>query len=159
MTTISPAKYVRVNHESPANNIWFYEMTDGNWTIEYGSQHNTVMRSKIVESPQEDRALMPYTFLRQFDGIQFDLDDDYSVSHAMLDDEPAHLGLVRLWSGKTKYRVLDYTGLTIREVLRHIQQFYRHKTYRKALETHGSRFYGFMINTTKGETPSIMLDH
>ena len=164
MTTISPAKYVRVNHVSPSNNIWFYKMTDGKWTIQYGSQSNTAMASKIVDNPARDLMLIPYTFLPQFDGIEFDIVEFGELmrsgcTYRMDDiDEPGELGVVLLRSGMTRTRRLDFTGLSKRQVIDRIVQFYAHKTYRKVFETHGTRFYGFMINVIKGEPPIIMLD-
>ena len=110
--------------------------------------------------PQEDLALIPYTFLPQFDDMEFDIREMPNLLAAGFDgiDKPAELGNVLLRSGKTKTRLVDLTGLTIRQVLSRIVQFYKHKTYRKVFETHGSCFCGFMINTRKGEPPLIMLD-
>jgi hypothetical protein len=135
-------------------------MTDDKWTIQYGSEHNTVMASKIVESAAPDLMRIPYTFLPQFDGIEFNIREMPNLLAAGFDgiDKPAELGNVLLRSGKTKTRLVDFTGLTIRQVLSRIVQFYKHKTYRKVFETHGSCFYGFMINVVKGEPPIIMLD-
>jgi hypothetical protein len=135
-------------------------MTDDKWTIQYGSEHNTVMASKIVESAEPDLMRIPYTFLPQFDDVWFDINDTYSVAHAMskVGGESAELGKVLLRSGMTKTRLLDFTGLSKGEVIGRIAEFYKHKTYRKTFETHGSCFYGFMINVVKGEPPIIMLD-
>lgn len=71
--------------------------------------------------------------------------------------EPAELRRVCLWSNyhEGKSRILDFTGLTVFEVIQRVLLFYKHKTYNRLMGDH--RFFQGFYRCKEGELPILSL--